>query len=239
MYMHRLSLLEFFELDLDSQIPLSDLQSNDSAKQPTQQPAAEPLHQSKNSRPGIAYSQARTDRSGAAIQDMLMAHAYAFSRNLTYGGACSLERLQHKPAHDKLIQALGLQEIIPFACPNPNDTAKPVFLERKHYKNESASSVITPEWIQHIQQQVLYPASDATSRTSVVVHIRRGDVDPCTTTPCTTTKKGRRSGNIATFRTLTIYTYYYAMPRPAQASQSIQKGIRLTNGMTLATFLFN
>ena len=36
----------------------------------------------------IYYSKARSDRSGAFIQDMLMAHAYTYHKNITYGGAC-------------------------------------------------------------------------------------------------------------------------------------------------------
>lgn len=36
----------------------------------------------------IFYSYARYDRSGAFIQDMLMAHAYCYNHNYTYGGSC-------------------------------------------------------------------------------------------------------------------------------------------------------
>lgn len=36
----------------------------------------------------IFYSYARYDRSGAFIQDMLMAHSYCYNHNYTYGGSC-------------------------------------------------------------------------------------------------------------------------------------------------------
>jgi hypothetical protein len=144
---------------------------------------------------------------------MLMAHDYAFSRNLTYGGACSRKRLQYQTEHEVLIQGLGLQEFIPFACPNPNANANPVLLESKDYKKKTAS-VFAPDWIQHIQQRVHYPASDAKNRTSVVVHIRRGDVNPCTT-------KGRSLISQKVYHYLPNSHYLHILQRYAPSSASV------------------
>lgn len=83
--------------------------------------------------PGVFYSRAKMDRSGAAIQDMLLAHAYAFRHNRTYGGACFVQRQDTTNAslsvinnnvtknaidtRKRLIQTLGLSDILPFECP--------------------------------------------------------------------------------------------------------------------------
>jgi hypothetical protein len=68
--------------------------------------------------PAIIYSKLRDDRSGAAIQDMLFAHAYAYNNHRIYGGACPMDGpVQHDNAHRRLIQALGLQHILIFDCP--------------------------------------------------------------------------------------------------------------------------
>jgi hypothetical protein len=69
---------------------------------------------------GIIYSHARFDRTGAAFQDMLMAHAYAWHRNFTYHGACisSDHPAPHADQLQELLQATGLNAILKFACPD-------------------------------------------------------------------------------------------------------------------------
>jgi hypothetical protein len=73
----------------------------------------------------IAYSNARHDRSGSAISNMLAAHAHAFHHNMTYGGAClrlpedATHSTKHKfekniKQHQALIDAIGLNGIIGF-----------------------------------------------------------------------------------------------------------------------------
>jgi hypothetical protein len=86
----------------------------------------------------IFYSHGRSDRSGSAIQDMLMSHAFCFHHNLVYGGACAdwtLPQFQGKRLlHMNLLHAVGLDKTLPLLehCP-PN--LIPSF-------NESMASII-------------------------------------------------------------------------------------------------
>jgi hypothetical protein len=86
----------------------------------------------------IFYSHGRSDRSGSAIQDMLMSHAFCFHYNLTYGGACAdwtLPQFQGKRLlHMNLLHAVGLDKTLPLLehCP-PN--LLPSF-------NESMTSIV-------------------------------------------------------------------------------------------------
>jgi hypothetical protein len=71
-----------------------------------------------NNNNDMLYSVARGDRSGAAIQDMLMAHAYAFHNHQTYGGACSKylpnqdSFKRRQPLHEQLLSAIGLAKVL-------------------------------------------------------------------------------------------------------------------------------
>lgn len=74
----------------------------------------------------IMYHEARRDRSGAVIHDMLLAHAFAFVHNYTYGGACTMETTTMHDnnsnniiisTHRSMIQVLGLSHVLSFACP--------------------------------------------------------------------------------------------------------------------------
>jgi len=128
---------------------------------------------------GYMFSKARRDRSGAFVHDMLMAHAMAFNRNLTYGGACEEDldeerfvRLLHR--HEQLIQTMGLSDELPIACPlNSTD----ITLSRREYDKPSAQPW-TAEWTASMAS-ILRKPNTKTSQTKVVVHIRRGDVTPC------------------------------------------------------------
>jgi hypothetical protein len=80
--------------------------------------------------PPVFYSYMRPDRAGAVIQDMLLAHAFAFERNMTYGGACpprsTSENDQRRRSTNltasqvsSLLFYLGLDDVLPIACPPP------------------------------------------------------------------------------------------------------------------------
>jgi hypothetical protein len=77
--------------------------------------------------PPVFYSYMRPDRAGAVIQDMLLAHAFAFERNMTYGGACPAsprgneQRSTNLTASQvsALLSYLGLDDVLPIACPPP------------------------------------------------------------------------------------------------------------------------
>jgi hypothetical protein len=122
----------------------------------------------------VFYSVARPDRSGAIVGDMLIAHAYAFSQNLTYGGACDVdeapERLEQAKA---LITTLGLDDVLKFSC--PSDKAKPSFMSPRKYRAKK-SSALSDSYLQHVRSQVHYPPE---RHGGAVIHMRRGDVSPC------------------------------------------------------------
>jgi hypothetical protein len=156
----------------------------------------------------VLYSYARPDRSGAAIQDMMFAHAFAFSENATYGGACDVAEqqqqknlmmnegegtvnltpeqiLEHRKDQHSVVQMLGLQDILPFAC--PKDRRRGIILNRFDYYQQD-TRIWSREWVQHIQSVITYypntPRPSHTTTTTalqVAVHVRRGDVTPCST----------------------------------------------------------
>lgn len=118
------------------------------------------------------YSQARPDRSGAAIADMLLAHAYAFAHKLSYGGACGDAHDQYRDETLKLIQAVGLEDLLRFDCPAVED-ASPI-IDRQVYFAEKAT-LWSKEYLGMIHGKIQYPSAQH----SVAVHVRRGDVTPC------------------------------------------------------------
>jgi hypothetical protein len=136
----------------------------------------------------VYYSKARPDRSGAAIQDMLMCHAYAFARNATYGGACG-EVTPYRKEQEYLISTIGLTTILPFACPTQESVTSNVSIIvdwTEYLLTKEDAAIWTPEWLQHIRQHIRYsyrPASSQNPKSktpfTIAVHIRRGDVDPC------------------------------------------------------------
>ena len=151
----------------------------------------------------VFFSQARTDRSGAVLQDMLLAHAYAFQQNQTYGGACATDaakqrdeettQQQQQQDHWRMIEALGLRHVLKFACPTTDpqlasSSSSSIIIDR-HLYTRFGTRIWTPEWLQHIrsqqqpQQEVVDQYDTSTTnirgKRSVVAHIRRGDVDLC------------------------------------------------------------
>jgi hypothetical protein len=72
----------------------------------------------KRNNNSVFYSFCRQDRSGSVITDMLYAHSYAYIHNLTYGGACCLNKAYPRIETIDLIQRLSLTTILPFQCPS-------------------------------------------------------------------------------------------------------------------------
>jgi hypothetical protein len=130
---------------------------------------------------GIFYSETRKDRSGSAILDMIYAKAYAYRNDLEYAGACSLD--YHAKGrlgmHEKLLHALGLDHEFPFQCPDKEEQ-KTLILAPQVYRKDA---YLTPDFLNYLrrsrrrQGQALPPQN---STAKVVLHIRRGDVTPCT-----------------------------------------------------------
>mmetsp|Transcript_6464 Transcript_6464/g.8396 ORF Transcript_6464/g.8396 Transcript_6464/m.8396 type:complete len:332 (+) Transcript_6464:71-1066(+) len=126
----------------------------------------------------IMFSRIRTDRAGASIQDMLMAHAFAFSESVSYGGACH-EGVNSSLGNNlpRLLESLGLAEILPFACPLGGNG---MIVDFHNYYTKD-TSIFTNEWLDLIRSRVKYIATHKKpgNTEDVAVHIRRGDVDPC------------------------------------------------------------
>jgi hypothetical protein len=123
------------------------------------------------------YSNARTDRSGSVIQDMLAAHSYAFHHNMTYLGACWTDSKPPNQARIKtnkqLFAAIGLEDELTYACPtNISDIVK-----RGRYANVDRRW--SREWLAFIRSRVKYPEKNVSAGHQTAVHIRRGDVIPC------------------------------------------------------------
>jgi hypothetical protein len=147
----------------------------------------------------IVYSILRPDRSGAIILDMLFAHAYAYSKNLTYGGACDLfgsnsssssssssdggggsgtRRPTHQEDAKDLVRAVGLENVLRFECPaDSNETnAERTLLPRETYVKKNLAT-FTRQYLLHVRSHVAYPPRHHPG--NAVVHVRRGDVTPC------------------------------------------------------------
>lgn len=134
------------------------------------------------------YSYVRGDRSGAAIQDMLMAHAYAFSKGQIYGGACQRREFPDhviQPRKD-LLQVLHLESEMPFRC-----SATGKLMNRFKY-TEQDTGIFTPTYLKYMHAAVMMrsppPPSEQQPPSSlllgvrpkqITVHIRRGDITPC------------------------------------------------------------
>lgn len=126
----------------------------------------------------LYYHKARIDRSGATIQDMLLAHAYAFRHNQTYGGACAKAPLLYQKDHMIMIEVLGLSHVLKFACPPTGSRIEK--LDTMHTR--FGTRLWNNEWLEHIrsQQRGIQIDNLALNRgKQVVLHIRRGDVDLC------------------------------------------------------------
>eukprot|EP00978_Attheya_sp_CCMP212_P029753 scaffold106817_cov51-Attheya_sp.AAC.2 len=127
----------------------------------------------------IYFSQARKDRSGSFIQDILMCHAYSFLHNVTYGGVCFPPEQYIREEHLPLMKSVGLQDIFPFSCPNvtafPNSKIIPDSIYRRN-----GEQYFTRNYLDFIQHQVHgYSSLSNSSKPSIGVHIRRGDVFLC------------------------------------------------------------
>lgn len=139
------------------------------------------------------YSRRRYDRSGAAIQDYLMAHAFSYQFQRQYLGVCgdaNRPTMQHNEEQVimTMLDVLGLREEIPILdeCPNETETSS-ILLERSMYFDWKDTDIWTDEWLNELNRRRKSPMSqrDTTMVQSekrnqtMVIHIRRGDVHPC------------------------------------------------------------
>lgn len=163
---------------------------------PQQQEEAE--HQFRHIDENVKYyTVARTDRSGASIKEMLLAHAHSFWNNVTYGGACidaidwskkrgDVKKLQKKfdqrlVDKKKLINTIGLADDLLFACPTKEDLKNHKAYYRK--RSQFTKQLFPAEWIEYLRYRSNFvydekPASPSRVK-QVAIHLRRGDFTPC------------------------------------------------------------
>jgi hypothetical protein len=118
-------------------------------------------------------------KSGSVVEDMLMAHAYIFHLNATYGGCCGEPGLK-MTAHEDLLDALGLKGVLKFKCPRDyvedTETRRSV-IPREHYHSDD-TRVWTPAYVDYLRSMVTYPRKRYKEYT-IVVQMQRGDTSPC------------------------------------------------------------
>lgn len=146
----------------------------------------------------VLYSPPRGDRSGSAIMDMLMAHAFAWTLGRHYGGVCGPI---YPSAHDhrRLINVLGLGDellypLVPEYCETFADSNTSMKVPNHVYLGWKDTQIFSPEWFHFIQQrrkrplQALLPQRLQLPPSQediyehehrIIVHIRRGDITPC------------------------------------------------------------
>ena len=137
----------------------------------------------------IIYSHARADRSGAAIQDMLMCHAYAFHNHFIYGGACTRDwnvpPFQGKrEAREQLLQAVGLSKVLPLLLVEdcrPKDGKK----KEEDGKDDDDSSSFKQQLLMNDRQE--YIAQDTQIFTQDYIRYLQ-NISLTTTTTTTTTE---------------------------------------------------
>jgi len=108
-----------------------------------------------------------------------MAHAMAFKRKLTYSGACDMEKRVQSGrlrAHVRLLRAMGLSAELRIHCPNNSTFVET--MDRKEY-NIASEQLWTPEWRASMAPILRNHTVKSSNETKVVVHIRRGDITPC------------------------------------------------------------
>ena len=119
-------------------------------------------------------------KAGAIIEDMLMCHAYAFHTKGDYGGICGKIKPDKLAQYESLLDAMGLKEALPFACPSQfrrDSTTRRSMVPRELYRKDDVR-IWTPDYVDFLKSQVKYPPKKD-DRFTIAVHIRRGEVTPC------------------------------------------------------------
>ena len=155
---------------------------------------SERIHGTRNTLPGPAstnehirarpvfFSKAKSDLAGSAVQDMLLAHAFCYKHNLTYGGACLPWFIPARRKTQELLENIGYAGILRYnTCP----TKPSMLLDSKLFRHKDAS-LFSESWRQsllaeHEQnvQSAVVSSNSSKLVFEIVAHIRRGDIDPC------------------------------------------------------------
>lgn len=138
--------------------------------------------------------QRRSDRTGGAIFNYFLAHAFAFRFHRHFGacGSVPIEEpfLTYRKQHYDILNKLGFlsKDVISLSddCPPSNDEAHSLLLPSSYYnrwrpQEGGGMKLLTQEWIHHMRQRspFLLQYNKKALQKTIVAHIRRGDVDPC------------------------------------------------------------
>jgi len=118
-------------------------------------------------------------KSGKVVEEMLIAHAYIFHQNATYGGCCGSHATKME-AHEDLLDALGLKDVLRFRCPRDfvHDTkTKRSTIPKERYMSQD-THLWTPEYVDYLRTLVTYPERRHKDYT-IIVHMLRGNASPC------------------------------------------------------------
>jgi hypothetical protein len=128
----------------------------------------------------IIYNPARADWSGAQCLEMLLHDAFAFHRNVTYGGACVGKETHRHVETRSLLQnmsSLGINKFLKFSCP-PKGLEDPSITWR-FLPWIMGNWIVTEEWMSYLRSRITYPPAP-NDVFKIVCHIRRDDIKPCT-----------------------------------------------------------
>lgn len=117
---------------------------------------------------------------------MLQGHAYAYHQGGIYGGSCGEGNDVGRVPENSLIESIGLQDFLQFACPRDIETKdrKKVVPQRSY--TQDGTRVFTPEYVDLLKGVISYPKRPENQKktNTIVVHISRGrKFTPCRKKP--------------------------------------------------------
>lgn len=149
----------------------------------------------------VAYSPAKGDRFGSSILEMLGADAFSLQKKFTYRGACrtpKLENIHYRRfgkqvtldrdiEKDSVLARLGIMHWEHYGLPCPTEDGNVVLLDPDDFRN-NPFDVFTAEYLETLREKLVLVDSDHNLTQQregtilhVAVHLRRGDVDVCST----------------------------------------------------------
>lgn len=144
------------------------------------------------------YSFAKNDRFGSSLLDMFGADAYAEHVNATFVGACRPDaqrlQLEQKKTHvlaldqekTRVLHRLGLLHWKEYGIACPDDDDDEVMIDPTLYRDHPMEH-FTDTWLDSLRTKIVLSKHPSLEKDvlrtpnvfSVVVHLRRGDLDVC------------------------------------------------------------